>query len=73
METKPIKQITIKSESGYVIVTAAYHDRLVITKESIRYEYKPWVEMEENPAWRWSYSTQDPAFRKAFGELEKLV
>ncbi len=38
---KDIIRIVIKGESGYCSVDDAYNDKITITRDSIRYEYKP--------------------------------
>lgn len=69
---KTIKQITIKSESGYRAILAMYTDRLTVTKDSIRYEYRPFSTVFADK-WGWSYRTTAAEHKDLFCELEKIV
>lgn len=61
-----IIRITIKGTSGYGSIDDAYSDRLVIEPDSIRYEYKPIIESEENAIRKWAYKTNSPKFRDLY-------
>jgi len=63
---KDIAKIVIKGSSGYVTVEYAYNDKLTITPGSIAYEYKPYLETEENPVRKWRYTSSSPEFREQF-------
>ena len=64
-----IKEIVVKSSSGYGPVEEAYHDRIRITKNSIKYKYTPYQESRLNCSRKWSYKTSSPIFRKLFDDL----
>ena len=68
---KEITKIVIKGTSGYCHVDEGYEDKIIITPNSIEYEYIPNKESqsETNIYRKWSYRTTSPLFR----ELYKLV
>lgn len=70
-----ITKIILKSASGYGPVDEAYEDRLVITSNSIAYEYKPHPEsnLETNISRKWSYKTDSPIYTKIFEEICKMT
>lgn len=68
-----ICKITIKGASGYGPIDEAYNDKLTICAESIRYEYTPMVENENNVSRKWSYKTTSPIFQKVFREASLAV
>ena len=68
-----IIRITIKGGSGYGPVDEAFSDKVTIDGDSIRYEYKPFVESEINIPRKWSYKTSSPIFQKLFGEAAAAV
>lgn len=72
-ESKEIVRIVIKSESGYGPVDEAYKDKVIITKDSIRYEYTPHLVSKTNPGRKWSYRTTSPIFQQKFDELAQLL
>ena len=61
-------KITIKGCSGYCPVDMAYIDKLIITQDSIRYEYTPMMECSTNTSQKWTYKTNSPAFNQLFKE-----
>ncbi len=65
----------IKGSSGYVPIHEAYNDKLVITPDSIKYEYKPYDEtiLETNTYRKWSYKTTSPIFNALYKEVVKEV
>ena len=70
-----IKRITLKGASGYCCIDEAYEDKLIITPDSISYEYKPHPEsnLETNVYRKWSYKTTSPIFAKLFSEVERMT
>jgi hypothetical protein len=68
-----IIRITIKGGSGYGPVDEAYSDKVIIDRDSIRYEYKPVRESEINMPGKWSYKTSSPVFQKLFREAAAAV
>ena len=71
---KDIIRISIKGESGYCSAEEAYKDKVTITRDSIRYEYRPqYGGSETNIARNWSYKTTSSVFQKKFDELAALV
>ena len=70
---KEIKRITIASTSGYVPVNYVYEDKLSLTDHSIKYEYTPYLETENNQTQKWSYQTNSLAFRSLFAEITEEV
>ena len=64
-----IKRITIKGESGYGLVDQAYSDKVTIESGSIKYEYVPAIESENNIARKWTYKTTNPIFNCFFTEV----
>ena len=68
-----IIKITIKGCSGYGPVDIAYEDKLVLTQISLSYEYKPYVESEENKARKWSYKTNSPLFAIGFERVAEFM
>ena len=63
-----IIRIILKSASGYGPAERAYTDRLVLTADSIGYEYKPYLigTSETNTYRKWSYKTTSPLFAELF-------
>ena len=72
-ESKVIIRVVIKSESGYGLLEDAYKDKVTITKDSIRYEYTPYLISNTNYVRKWSYKTTSPIFQKKYEELTKLL
>ena len=72
-KAKKIIRVVIKGSSGYGPVEEAFEDKVVITRDSIRYEYTPYLASETNPVRKWSYKTTSPIFQKEFKELTTLL
>ena len=72
-KAKDIIRVVIKGSSGYGPVDEAFNDKVTITRDSIRYEYIPYLASETNPARKWSYKTTSPIFQKEFVELTTLL
>ncbi|MCR5137511.1 MAG: hypothetical protein K6C12_10565 [Oscillospiraceae bacterium] len=72
-KAKEIIRIVIKGSSGYGPVEEAFEDKVVITRDSIRYEYTPYLASETNPVRKWSYKTTSPIFQKEFDTLALLM
>ena len=72
-KTKEIIRVVIKGSSGYGPVEEAYNDKVTITRDSIRYEYTPYLASETNPVRKWSYKTTSPIFQKEFDTLTLLM
>lgn len=68
-----IKRITIKGESGYGLIDQAYSDKVTIESGSIKYEYVPLIESENNIARKWTYKTTNPIFNCFFTEVSIAV
>ena len=48
-KAKDIIRVVIKGSSGYGPVDEAFNDKVTITRDSIRYEYTPYLASETNP------------------------
>ena len=72
-KAKEIIRVVIKGSSGYGPVEEAFEDKVAITRDSIRYEYTPYLASETNPVRKWSYKTTSPIFEKEFDELTTLL
>ena len=72
-KAKDIIRVVIKGSSGYGPVDEAFKDKVTITRNSIQYEYNPYLTSEINPVRRWSYKTTSPIFQKEFDELSTLL
>ena len=48
-KAKEIIRVVIKGSSGYGPVEEAFEDKVAITRDSIRYEYTPYLASETNP------------------------
>ena len=72
-KAKEIIRVVIKGSSGYGPVEEAYNDKVTITRDSIRYEYTPYLASETNPVRKWSYKTTSPIFQKEFDTLTLLM
>jgi len=70
---KEIVRITIKGFSGYGPYDEGYEDKVIITQDSISYEYVPNVETEINPKRKWRYSTNSPIFKLSFAKISVLI
>ena len=72
-KAKEIIRVVIKGASGYGPVDLAFQDKVTITGDSIQYEYKPYIVSDTNQVRKWSYKTTNPAFRRKFDKLAKLI
>ena len=70
---KDIIRIAIKGESGYCCAEDAYNDKINITRDTIRYEFKPMYGSETNIPRNWSYKTNSPVFQKMYDDLAGLL
>lgn len=70
---KEIIRIQIKGCSGYCSVDTAYEDVLILTPNEMRYEYKPEIESDSNPARKWKYQTNSPEFRSGFDRVAEMI
>ena len=70
---KEITRVTIKGFSGYCSYDDGYEDKLILTQESISYEYTPVVETDINPKRKWRYSTNSPFFASVFKNIACLI
>ncbi len=68
-----IIKVVIKGESGYGCIDQAYKEKVIITPESISYEYKPHVESALNPMKKWSYKTNSPLFQILYQKIENMI
>ena len=68
-----IIKITIKGSSGYGPAEEAYNDKVIISQDSIRYEYRPVIENEVNVNRKWSYKTTSPIFQKLYKDASEDV
>lgn len=70
-----IVRIVIKGESGYCPIDEAFTDKVTITENSIKYEYKPHPDsnLETNVARKWSYSTDSPMFKQLFKHVAEMT
>ncbi|MBR2683286.1 MAG: hypothetical protein IKE22_08485 [Atopobiaceae bacterium] len=68
-----IVRIFIKGTSGYGTIDDAYSDKVTITSDSIAYEYKPYIESDVNRLVKWSYRTNNPAYKTLFGKVADKV
>ena len=70
---KEIVRVVIKGSSGYTTADEAFKDKVIITRESIRYEFIPFIATEISPVRKWSYKTTSPIFQKLYDELVNLI
>lgn len=70
---KEIFRIQIRGCSGYCSGDMAYDDVLTLTHNEIRYEYKPVIESNFNPARKWKYQTNSPEFRSVFNRVAEMM
>lgn len=70
-----IKRIVIKGASGYGPLDEAYEDKLIITPDSISYEYKPHPESkcDINIYRKWSYKTTSPLFKELYHQVSEML
>ena len=69
-----ITKIIIKSSSGYCSAEYAYTDKLIITQESLQYEYFPYLEFEEqNKHQKWSYKTNSPLYKDWYERVAEMT
>ena len=61
-----IIRIMIKGSAGYGPIEEAYNDKVTISMDSIRYEYRPVIENDVNVNRKWSYKTTCPIFQKLY-------
>lgn len=57
-----VVKITIKGSYGFFSYDEAYTDKVIITPDSISYEYKPAYKTDVNPKRKWSYKTSSLIF-----------
>lgn len=72
-KAKDIIRVVLKGSSGYGPVEEAFEDKIAITRDSIQYEYRPYLPSEMNPMRKWSYKTTSPILQKLFDDLTKLL
>lgn len=72
-KVEEIIRVVIKGSSGYGPVEEAFEDKVTITRDSIRYEYTPYLTSETNPVRKWSYKTTSPIFQREFDTLTLLM
>ena len=70
---KGIIKITVKSESGYCPYDLAYEDKLIISSDSLTYEYKPYYESDENKSRKWKYCSADADYKEWFERVTAIV
>ncbi len=63
MNRPRIIQIIIAGSSGYCSIEESYTDKVIISPDSISYEYVPGFESERNPMRKWLYQTNSPIFK----------
>ena len=68
-----IIRIVIKGSSGYCCVDEAFNDKVIITEDSISYEYTSYLESETNPKRKWSYKTNSPIFKFKYEVIAKML
>ena len=74
---KDVIRITIKGSSGYGPYYEAYEDKVVISSDTIRYEFIPKVQTSNHTVSKWSYKTTSPKydhlFRKTVTAVEEIL
>lgn len=73
MSTKNVIKVEIRSTSGFCSYEDAYEDKIVITKESIKYTYNPMFISDINPVKKWSFKTNNEVFNVLFDRISKDV
>lgn len=70
-----VKKIVIKGASGYGHLDEAYEDKLIITPDSISYEYKPHPESKlgTNIYRKWNYKTTSPLFKELYHQVSEML
>lgn len=72
MESK-ITKIVIKTQSGYGPAENAYNDKMVVTNDSVSYEYKPFLETEKNPMVKWNYKPTQETYQDLYQKIGKVA
>ena len=70
---KEITRVTIKGSWGFCSYHEGYEDKVILTQESVSYEYTPCVETDTNPKRKWRYSTNSPVFQATFKKIAQLT
>ena len=70
---KDIIQIIIESSSGFGPVQDAFTDKLILTEDSISYEYNPEIETRFNPKIKWSYKIDKPFFKAQYERIVGMI
>lgn len=68
-----IIKIQIKSESGYGPVEESYKDKLVLTRESIAYEFVPYCESKCERIHKWNYKTNSLIFASLYSQICEVI
>ena len=69
MECKNVKQIIIKSQSGYVSEEHRYEDTMILEKTSLHYHFSPVTQNYGNEEYEWSFKTSSREFQFSFDSL----
>lgn len=72
-QVQTIKKITLWSYSGFGTIDTAYEDKLVLTPDSISYEYKPKLICDGNSVRKWSYKSSSSEFLKKYNDLLPIM
>ena len=72
-----VKSVTITYESGFGPVSEAYQEKLVITGNSLSYQFIPHMENKNDEEKAWSYKSSSEFFlksiRESVNEMVKLI
>lgn len=66
---KKIARIIINSSSGFSFRQNAYHDEMILTKNTVRYKYDPVDRTKDNPAIKWSYQLSEQSYQMMYSAL----
>ena len=70
-EMPGIIKIVMESYSGYSI--ELYRDKLIITSESINYQYTPYIEIDNYTPQKWSYKTNSPLYGQLWNDVKMMI
>ena len=68
-----IKSIIIQRFTGFVLPGTGYKETLTLVSDSISCVYQPAEPSESHPPRKWTYRTQDAAFKSLFREVAATI
>lgn len=68
-----IVQIEVECSAGFCPGNNVRKDKVILTPDTIDYEYKPYCETESNYAYSWRYQSEDQDFRLKYSQVANRI